>query len=207
MVIFSRAIAVSVGVLSALSLHAAQSKTPEPESNGLPNISSRFKPDSTDVTLFADLLVWTANESGSDNWGERIQSSGSTAHCDIHDIDFNWNAGFRVGAGYGMRHDQWDTQLYFTWFHTKGDDHVSGRPGTVFSSFLGNFYVDNAQGAGISGVPYQRASVDWTIRFNVFDWELGRAFWVSKALSLRPFIGLKGGWIHQSIHSLSLIHI
>ena len=37
--------------------------------------------------------------------------------------------------------------------------------------------------------------------FNIFDWELGRNFWVSKALSLRPFLGLKGGWIHQSIHT------
>ncbi len=35
----------------------------------------------------------------------------------------------------------------------------------------------------------------------MFDWELGRNYRVSKALSLRPFLGVKGGWIYQSIHS------
>ncbi|MBS0653751.1 MAG: hypothetical protein JSR39_09560, partial [Verrucomicrobia bacterium] len=112
-----------------------------------------------------------------------------------------WDAGFRVGIGYGMKHDQWDTQLYYTRFHTDGHDHVSGGPGTIHSSFLGNFYVNNAEGAGLSGIAYQKGSIDWSIRYNIFDWELGRSFWVSKALSLRPFLGLKGGWIDQSIHS------
>lgn len=170
-------------------------------SNGRPNVSARFRPDSSSVDLFADLLVWCAQESGSENWAEVITSDGLKTHCDVRDIRFDWNAGFRVGLGYGISRDQWDTQFYFTRFHTRGRDHVSSEPGSVFSSFLGNFYVDNPTGAGISGVAYQRAGVKWTIHFNVLDWELGRNFWVSKALSLRPFVGLKGGWIHQSIHS------
>ncbi len=171
------------------------------DSNGLPNIAARFKSNSTCFDVFADLLVWCAKESGSENWAEVITSSGSKIHCDIRDIDFDWNAGFRIGLGYGMRHDQWDTQLYYTWFRTHGNDRVSSSPGTIFSSFLGNFYVDNPSGAGISGVAYQKASMHWMIHFNMFDWELGRNFRVSRALSLRPFIGVKGGWIHQSLHT------
>lgn len=169
--------------------------------NGLPNTSARFKPDSTSLDVFADLLVWCAQESGTDNWAEVITTSGSKTKSDIRDVNFDWDAGFRVGLGYGMRHDQWDTQLYYTWFRTRGHDHVSSTPGSVFSAFLGNFYVDNPNGAGISGVAYQKASMRWMIHFNMFDWELGRSFWVSKALSLRPSLGLKGGWIHQSIHT------
>jgi len=34
----------------------------------------------------------------------------------------------------------------------------------------------------------------------MFDWELGRSYWISKNLSLRPFFGIKGGWINQSIN-------
>jgi hypothetical protein len=194
---------------SCLWLNAADSGTVANEekvqaqsnSQALPNISSRFHPDSTCFTAFADLLVWTARESGSDNWAEVINSKGTSTTCDIRDVRFDWNAGIRVGLGYGMKHGQWDTQLYYTWFRTDGSDSVSSNPGSVFSPFLGNFYIDNPSGAGISGVAYQKARVHWTINFNMFDWELGRACWVSKALSLRPFIGLKGGWIHQSIHS------
>lgn len=169
--------------------------------SGLPNPSARFKSSSTSFDVFADLLVWSAQESGSENWAEAITTSGGSTHCDIRDVRFDWNAGLRIGLGYGMRHDQWDTQFYYTWFRTQGSDHVSSEPGAVFSSFLGNFYVDNSSGAGISGVAYQKASILWTIHFNMLDWELGRNFRVSKALSLRPFIGLKGGWIDQSIHT------
>jgi len=171
-------------------------------SNGLPNVSSRFKPDSTNFAVFADLLIWCAQESGTENWAEVITGgNGSPENCSIESVDFDWNAGLRIGFGYGMKHDQWDSQLYYTWFRTRGTDHVSSVPGSVFSAYLGNFYVDNPNGEGIKGLSYQKASIDWTIHFNIFDWELGRAFWVSKALSLRPFLGLKGGWIHQSIHT------
>lgn len=170
-------------------------------SNGLPNPTARFQPDSTNFTVIGDLLVWCAQESGSETWAEVINTSGSTTTCDVPDVRFDWNAGFRVSLGYGMGHDQWDTQFYYTWFRSRGNDHVSSAPGTVFSAFLGNFYVDNSNGSGVSGVTYQKASIDWTIHFSMLDWELGRAFLVSRKLSLRPYVGLKGGWIHQSIHS------
>lgn len=169
--------------------------------NGLPNTSARFRPGCTTFTTFADLLVWRAEESGSENWAEVISSSGLSTTCEIRDVRFEWNAGFRVGVGLGLPHDEWDTELYYTWFRTRGSDHVSDGPGSIFSSYIGNFYVDNPTGAGISGVAYQKASVNWTIHFNLFDWELGRAFWVSRSLSIRPFIGIKGGWIDQSIHT------
>jgi len=170
--------------------------------NGLPNISARFKPDCTSFDVFADLLVWSAQESGTENWAEVITGgSGVPEICDIRDVGFGWDPGFRIGLGYGLMHDQWDTQLYYTWYNTTGSDHVASAPGSVFSAYLGNFYVNNPTGAGIKGVAYQNASIRWKIDFNMFDWELGRAYWVSKALSLRPFLGLKGGWIHQSVHS------
>lgn len=188
--------------MSALSVGCLNAAVEQQNAgDGLPNPAARFRSDSSTVSLFADLLVWSAAESGADNWAEVIYPSGSTTHCKIQDVRFNWNAGVRVGLDYGMHHDQWDTSLYYTWFRTKGTHHTSGPLGSVFSSFMGNFYIDNSTGAGISGVPYEKASMDWTIRFNMFDWELGRAFSVSRALSVRPFVGLKGGWIHQSIHS------
>jgi len=169
--------------------------------SGRPNPSARFKSSSAGFDVVADLLVFCAQESGSENWAEAITTSDNSTHCDVRDVRFNWNAGLRIGLGYGMSHDGWDTQFYYTWFRTQGSDHVSSAPGAVFSSFLGNFYVDNSTGSGISGVAYQKASILWTIHFRMLDWELGKNFWVSKALSLRPFIGLKGGWIDQSIRT------
>lgn len=170
-------------------------------SNGLPNPSARFHPDQVGFDVFAGLIVWTAKEVGADCWAEVIRKNGLNSSNDLREVHFGWDPGFRVGVGYGMEHDQWDTQLYYTYFYTRGTDHVSKEPGTVHSTFLGNFYVDNPLGLGLSGPAYESASIDWAIRYHIFDWEVGRHFWVSKALAVRPFVGLKGGWIHQSIHS------
>ncbi|HSX03600.1 MAG TPA: Lpg1974 family pore-forming outer membrane protein [Rhabdochlamydiaceae bacterium] len=168
---------------------------------GLPNISARLNPECRDFNVFASLIVWTVREAGADCWAEVITTSSSTFSNDLREVDFDWDPGYRVGISYGMMHDQWDTQAYYTWFKTTGKDHVSSLPGAVHSTFLGNFYIDNQDGKGLSGPSYQEASIQWTIHFNMFDWELGRNFWVSNSLAIRPFVGVKGGWIDQSIHS------
>jgi hypothetical protein len=168
----------------------------QPISSDLPNISTRAPAQSNTLIFFGDLLVWKAEESGTENWGQTY----GNGFIDIHSVSFPWDVGFRVGAGYGMKHDEWDTQLYYTRFKTVGKDRVSS-PDIVTSPFLGNFYIDNAFGISDSGPTYHRSSIRWGIDFNIFDLELGRKYRPSKAIVLRPFIGLKGGWIHQKIHS------
>jgi hypothetical protein len=165
------------------------------------NLSARPHLNSKNFDIFSDLLVWTAREAGADCWAEVITSNASTSLNELHQVHFEWNPGFRVGIVYKMKRDEWNTQAYYTRFNTKGKDCISSSPGTVHSTFLGNFYIDNASGAGLSGPAYQKASIDWTIHFNMFDWDLGRNFWISKSLVLRPFLGIKGGWINQFIHS------
>lgn len=119
---------------------------------------------------------------------------------EILDVNFKWDTGFRAGVGYQLDHDCWDTQGQVTHFKTEGSDHAHSTA-LIASAFLGNFYFDNLAGFAFSGPQYHKASIKWTIDFNIFDWELGRKFEISKALILRPFIGVKGGWIHQIIHS------
>ena len=42
------------------------------------------------------------------------------------------------------------------------------------------------------------ASTEWKIRLDLLDLELGREFFVSRKLTLRPFIGLRQAWIDMS---------
>ena len=184
------------------SLHAmTQSNEIQEGNNEFPNVSTRLHPSSHELTVFADLIVWTSRVAGADCWAEVITSTGNSLSNNLRQVNFEWDPGFRVGIDYGMPYDQWDTKVYYTWFYNLGKDAVASDPGTVHSSYLGNFYVNNLDGLGLTGPAYQSASIDWTIHFNLFDWELGRNFWVSKALAIRPFLGLKSGWITQSIHS------
>ncbi len=154
------------------------------------------------MDVFADLLVWSAQESGAGDWGQRFRTNanGEKINIEILEVSFDWDVGFRGGIGSGLGHDEWDTRLYYTWFRTRGKDNASAPNGEVTSPYIGNFYVNNSVGSG-DGPSYRSASMDWTIRFNMFDWELGRRYCVSSALTLRPFIALKGGWIHQKIRT------
>jgi hypothetical protein len=43
-------------------------------------------------------------------------------------------------------------------------------------------------------------SAVWSLYFNAMDWELGRKFFVSPRLTLRPHVGIKGAWNHQSFN-------
>lgn len=167
---------------------------------GLANISTNT-PGNWD--LFADALAWVASEETSAVWADILKIGNNTSSFTAQDLGFDWDFGFRIGAKYNLEYDQWDTQIYWTWFRTKA--HQSKH---LFPQFLpvggGVLVTEEIHpeffAADLSADFAQNASIQWTILFNMIDWELGRNYWISKNLSLRPFIGIKGGWIDQSIH-------
>ena len=163
---------------------------------GLPNISCSY--GSWD--FFADAFAWYTSEEASAVWANIINFNfiNNTSSFTAQDLTFNWDFGFRVGAGHNLEYDGWDTQLYWTWFRTETEQsqHVPTSDSVlVIAEIMPEFFAGD-----LSSNSAQSAKIRWSIRFNMFDWELGRSYWISKGLLLRPFIGLKGGWIHQSIH-------
>lgn len=182
---------------------ASPTRLDQPQSEnvrGLANISSRT---SGNWDLFADVLVWYASEQASSVWADILSIGDNTSSFTAQNLSFDWNFGCRVGAGYNLKYDQWDTQLYWTGFRTKA--HQSKHEFPEFIPVAGGVLVTQEIhpeffAADLSKDFSQSAKIQWTLVFNMFDWELGRRYWVSKGLSLRPFLGIKGGWIDQSIH-------
>ncbi len=165
--------------------------------NGLPNVSSLSENHCHNVNVSVDFLYWTAEEDGigNDNWGQILTNPDPiTKVVDIQVVSFDYSPGFRVGIGYDLPYDQWDTKISYTWFRTEAKDHISTN-GEISSPFFGNFFASTPL------FKYKQASIQFTILFNMFDWELGRKYWVSEGLSVRPFAGLKGGWIDQTIRT------
>ncbi len=180
---------------------ATSSDQPNKEQiRGLPNISPHT---SGNWDLFADTFVWYASEETSAVWADIIKIGENTSSFTPKDLTFNWDFGFRLGAGRNLEYDGWDTQLYWTWFRTESHQRVH-----VFPEFIpiDDSVLVTAQikpeffAASLSGNTAQTAHIRWALLLNMFDWELGRSYWISKGVLLRPFIGLKGGWIDQSIH-------
>ncbi len=178
--------------LFAAECHASDVLSDQKKNNerGLANLSTTI-PGTFDV--FGDLLVWYASEQTSSSWANVIAEEETyITEFKAEGAFFDWNLGFRFGVGYQMEYDGWDTQLYWTWFRTKASSSIPSNRHTVFSEFFGSF-IDLSIA--------ESAKLHWTLLYNMFDWELGRGFFVSKNLMVRPFIGLKGGWINQTIHS------
>lgn len=159
--------------------------------SGLPNISARPQDQVSNVDVFADAIYWYTAETA--DWAVVHAPNGNTEKVAFKTIGFDWNPGFRVGVGYNMDHDRWDTQFYYTWFQARTTEHARGAADTVQPAFIGWKVTDTGY--------FDKGELKWNLRFDMFDWDLARNFFVSKALSVRPLIGLKGGWIKQSIHT------
>jgi len=108
--------------------------------------------------------------------------------------DFHFAPGFKVGLGLTFKHDGWDLYSRYTWLNAHSHTHATAQPKTGLVST----FPFSATGA--SGFPYNTASVKWEQEFSVLDLELGRNFFISKRLTLRPHVGLKSDWIEEEFH-------
>lgn len=156
--------------------------------------------------FFADVLVWNLQETCT-QWAFIINPifaqsltlpfSGRFEDV-LQAVTFDWNAGIRTGFSYTLEHDCWDTRLYYTWYHTSGSNHVIPFGGDLIQSqFVGTDFLLSLPGLSPS---FKEAKIKWNVLFNMFNWDLGKVCWVGDFLSLRPYLGLQGGWIHQNIH-------
>lgn len=164
------------------------------EHGGLPNLPTRLEETSTSWDVSGEFLIWFASEQLSSAWFSQlttlIEGGMISDTFSAPSLRFDWDVGFRVGLGYGMEYDEWDTQLHWSRFCTRAQDSVSG--GVILPEFFGAFLHGDGPNFG---------TIDWSLFYNMIDWDLGRSYWVSEYLSFRPFFGLQGGWIDQTIHS------
>jgi hypothetical protein len=158
------------------------------QDDGVANPSIRPEAQTKTIDIFADALYWYTSETV--DWAFVLKHGPNSETSTYKTFTFDWAPGFRVGLGYNMMHDQWDTQLSYTWFQSKAKDHAEGIVTTAFLA------------ARLSLLePFSTGKASLNLRYNIFDWDLGRSFLVSKHLSFRPAIGLKGGRITQMIRS------
>lgn len=139
-----------------------------------------------------------------------------------------WEPGFKVGAGIDFCHDGWDVFLQYTWFRQNDTSVTKTQNGTpnpttpleTEMSKTGRTLYDNIWGVDgiiqfmnpslgnvdITDTPlvvqvpiFQTVSGNWKLHFNVVDLELGRNFYISRRITLRPHFGLKGMWEKQKL--------
>lgn len=145
------------------------------------------------VTLFEDLIYWNASQQSTSPWAYvqtfNVPPAATFIEPNVH---FGWSPGLKVGINY-EKPSFVDTKLYWTYFSTKTHEGIVAAPNEfIIPEFFNGFTTQNL---------FNRAQLDWKMIFNMIDAELGHTFEPIDTLGVRPFIGIKGGTINQSIHS------
>lgn len=145
------------------------------------------------ITVFEDLLYWRASQETTSPWAYMQTTNGPPGAVYTEpNVSFNWSPGIRVGALYEPV-SFFDTKLYWTYFSTKSKEAITAPAGQFFiPEFFNGFTTLDL---------FNAAQLDWKLIMNMIDFEVGHAFKPINSLTLRPFIGVKGGTINQSIHS------
>ncbi|MDN3507673.1 MAG: Lpg1974 family pore-forming outer membrane protein [Simkaniaceae bacterium] len=139
-----------------------------------------------DKTWFfdADVLYWHANIDQTE-YGARRSTNGNLVQVAPRTIGYDWNFGFKIGVGYYLDHDDWDLFLNTTYFRTRGEGTASSN--TTVIPWRGNGISANATAPN-----FGKSVVD--LKYNDLVAELGRSYFTSSKLSLRPHWGLKALW-------------
>ncbi len=146
-----------------------------------------------------DALFWQTSEDNLLNC-YIINSNLTLPHRDFRTIHFDWDVGFRIGAGYDLPHDEWDLTLFWTHYdtnakssvHTEGSEHIASPT-----------WGSSAVNSQILFLDHSKAT--FHLSLNQLDLDLGRSYFVGNYFTLRPNFGLRATWINQNlnIHSIA----
>jgi hypothetical protein len=150
-----------------------------------------------DLSVFGDLLYWSVNQQGMPLAVVNKGTPDNLRDARIENLRGKWDVGSRIGIGYVIPHDGWDVDL--TWLHFNTGSHKkilhSSSKKFIFGSMVPStdpYSHDNAAHKGEG---------KWNLYFNQLDLDLGREFFVSRWLTLRPHGGVRADWLRQRIHS------
>lgn len=147
------------------------------------------------LSVFGDALYWTVSETV--DWSLTLVQGETSGYTNYRVLSFDWHPGFRAGLSYHRPETRWDTQCYYTHYSAKTSAHTKTHDGLIDPAFLGNRTASPL----IFTYNYSKASAQWRLRFDMADWDFRYHFRPSSPLTLRPYLGIKGGTIKQSIHS------
>ncbi len=93
-----------------------------------------------------------------------------------------WTPGFRLGFGGNTGFDGWELQAYYTYYSNETEKKVFSDEQTINTA-------------------WQKGKAKFHLNYQVGDLELGRIFYSSPKITIRPFCGIRGAWIDQDNHA------
>lgn len=143
-------------------------------------------------SVWGDALFWRAYEGGTEYVYTTRPGSAVSAQTrgDLKIAQFDWTWGWRFGADYECSCDNWDFGYNYTRFDTDAHRHRKA------SSSGSLFPILEMPGTAFA---LHSAHVHWDLDFSYMDLELGRSYFPSRYLYLRPHTGLRWAIINQHV--------
>ncbi|MBI2810457.1 MAG: hypothetical protein HYX67_06480 [Candidatus Melainabacteria bacterium] len=166
---------------------------------GKVNYPSNFQVEGgSNLFLFGDYLYWRANEDSlyythtGAGTGTVFPATGSIDfNGRLKKIDPEWGNGLRLGLGVNFPKEGYDLNAAWTWFATSDSHSVHASNGSLIVLW--------AHPDAPTSVHATTAKGHWDLDVNVLDLEWGRSSWFGGHLSMRPFFGLRGLWLDQTL--------
>ena len=113
-------------------------------------------------------------------------------------FEWEWNPGVRLGLGVITDLDGWDLYSNWTYYYTKDSQSKNVAAPTTILSFgdvnVGQELYTSPWLIEPNANLFNSISGRFSLSFNQIDLELGRNFWISDEISVRPMAGLRGYW-------------
>lgn len=150
------------------------------------------------VGLFvtADFILWNGREDGLGlSWNNLGDGTNDVGRGTVKHVNDRWRPGFKAGLGYHLPHDGWDVYAEYTWWYTNEGTNSTSDAGNLYPVWnIGNNFNNPANGE------VKSVGGRWKNRMNIIDAEMGRNFFLSQYLKMRPHFGFKGTWQKQHLN-------
>jgi hypothetical protein len=157
--------------------------------------------DDVGICLDAELLIWKAHQTGM-NFAVGVTEASNTAATTYSTSsdpyikpNFCFDPGVRILFGLRPSHDDWQIDASWTNFYTKASTNYDSTQVPVLPLF------ESHQPASLTTISPSDLSSSvsgvWRANLNFIDLDLSRASFLSKWMSVKPYISVRNLWLYQ----------
>lgn len=153
--------------------------------------------DDVGLSLDGELLIWKAHQTGM-NYGQGYNAN-STDTNPFLKPNFVFDPGVRLSGGLRPNHDDWQLDASWTFFYTKAKGHFDEASTSIVPLFQ---VVDYDSSTNLSN----SLNSVWRVNLNIIDLDLSRASFMSKWMSVKPYISIRNMWLHQKYNLNAIVN-
>lgn len=143
-------------------------------------------------SVYGDFIYWEARQANIGFAASAFPTNptASVAIGQSYAPSFKYKPGFKAGIDFDLGHDNWDLNIDYTWLNgSSGKNVVSSSTSDLIA-----LYSTSSQAALTK---LTSADGEWFFHYNLINMELGRDYYISQYLTLKPYFGLSGAWNNQ----------